>query len=369
MKKIPLLISFMLLFCVALWSCRKNDVNIIVSPDELELKVGDTCLLRAVVVPLESDVEWSSSNLAVASVSHSGLVMAKGLGSCSITASAEGQSAVCHIVVVGILPTSGFTADGAVDALFSVSDSQQVRFARGNLQYQPSTGIWRFAEHQYDCIGEANSNISPTYNGWIDLFGWGTSGWDGWGIAYHPYDTSMVMSDYGPESASLTGDNSKADWGVYNSISNGGGHVGRWRTPTRPEWQYLFESRTDASFKWGHATVCGMPGLIVLPDIWELPSSCSFASGFNGGFTCNVYNESQWAAMQCNGAVFFPAAGFRSGTEVTALGTGGYYWSASSASATLGSCFTFYNDDLFPKNNFARSHGESVRLVQDVKEN
>lgn len=49
----------------------------------------------------------------------------------------------------------------------------------GNLQYQASTGIWRFAEHQYDYIGSGNENISTSYSGWIDLFGWGTGRYNG----------------------------------------------------------------------------------------------------------------------------------------------------------------------------------------------
>ena len=42
---------------------------------------------------------------------------------------------------------------GAINGLFSVSGSRQVYFSRGNLQYQASTNTWRFAEHQYDYIG------------------------------------------------------------------------------------------------------------------------------------------------------------------------------------------------------------------------
>ena len=53
--------------------------------------------------------------------------------------------------------------EGSLSGLFSVSATQQVRFSKGNLQYQASTGTWRFAEHQYDYIGTDNSNISSNY--------------------------------------------------------------------------------------------------------------------------------------------------------------------------------------------------------------
>ena len=57
--------------------------------------------------------------------------------------------------------------NGAIKAAFSVSADKQIYFSQGNLQYQASTGTWRFAEHQYDMIGSDNSNISSSYSGWI----------------------------------------------------------------------------------------------------------------------------------------------------------------------------------------------------------
>lgn len=55
--------------------------------------------------------------------------------------------------------------------VFSVGEGKTVTFSPGNLQYHPANDEWRFAENQMDCIGDANSTISATYNGWIDLFG------------------------------------------------------------------------------------------------------------------------------------------------------------------------------------------------------
>ena len=51
---------------------------------------------------------------------------------------------------------------------FLVSDSMQVYFSPGNLQYKASTNTWRFAINPWDCIGDANNNISSTYDGWIE---------------------------------------------------------------------------------------------------------------------------------------------------------------------------------------------------------
>ena len=43
--------------------------------------------------------------------------------------------------------------EGALPGLFSISADQQVRFSKGNLQYNPSGSVWRFAEHQWDFVG------------------------------------------------------------------------------------------------------------------------------------------------------------------------------------------------------------------------
>ena len=72
--------------------------------------------------------------------------------------------------------------------VFSVSADKQVTFSKGNLQYHPSNDEWCFAENQSDYIGKANSNIAADYDGWIDLFGWGT------GDA--PTKSSTSYSDY-----------------------------------------------------------------------------------------------------------------------------------------------------------------------------
>ena len=45
--------------------------------------------------------------------------------------------------------------DGAILAEFSVSDSTKIYFSQGNLQYQASTNTWRFAEHQWDYVGDS----------------------------------------------------------------------------------------------------------------------------------------------------------------------------------------------------------------------
>ena len=101
---------------------------------------------------------------------------------------------------------------------FSTSATTKIDFAPANLQYHCTQHIWRFAEHSYDIVGAANSNISDNYDGWIDLFGYGTSG-----VNYSPTLHTTNNADYASGDISNT-DN---DWGVneiesydYNVASN-----------------------------------------------------------------------------------------------------------------------------------------------------
>ena len=166
--------------------------------------------------------------------------------------------------------------NGAIQAPFSVSATKQVYFSQGNLQYQASTNTWRFALNQYDRAGLANTqdSLSATYSGWIDLFGWGTSGWNSGAVAYQPYSTSNINSDYYPGGAytnNLTGAYANADWGVYNAISNGGNQAGQWRVLTKDEMEYLLNTRNKATKLRAQAFVNYVPGLILFPDNWSAP--------------------------------------------------------------------------------------------------
>ncbi len=258
---------------------------------------------------------------------------------------------------------------GAIEFAFSVSADKQIYFSQGNLQYQASTGTWRFAEHQYDTIGSDNSNISSSYSGWIDLFGWGTSGWNSGANAYQPYSTSASNSDYypgGDYTNNLTGSYANADWGVNNAISNGGNKAGQWRTLTKDEWAYLINTRTNASSKKGIATVNSVPGLILLPDEWTLPADVTFTSGASGDYAQNTYSAEEWSKMETNGAVFLPAAGYRVGTDVCGVGSYGDYLSSSAYDNDYASCLYFNNSGYVSARIGNRFGGQSVRLVRGL---
>ena len=278
--------------------------------------------------------------------------------------------------------------EGALNGLFSVSVDKKVRFSKGNLQYQASTDTWRFAENQYDAIGETNSAASSTYDGWIDLFGWGTSGYDNtvndpFAVNYQPWSTSTNRINqttesynsneynyygYGPSlfmsDKDLTGSSAYYDWGVFNAISNGGGQAGMWRTLTSEEWNYILNTRNLAQDLRSQATVCGVHGYVLLPDDFTLPEGLSWTSQTNNWDT-NTYDQQSWSAMEAVGAVFLPSVGYRWGGTVTDVGSKGHFWSTSYNNPLLANDLYFDSGNAGMGKGGSRSGGRSVRLVSE----
>ena len=272
---------------------------------------------------------------------------------------------------------------GAIFGLFSISATQQVWFSQGNLQYKASTNTWRFATNQWDYVGgteyngnhvgnlsgNSNNNISPTYSGWIDLFGWGTSGYNHGAVCYQPWSTSSTNSNYyayGQSTYNLYDQTGKADWG-YNQISNGGNIEDQWRTLTPSEWVYVFNQRNTTSGKrYAMAQVNGVNGVILLPDNWSASYYSLNNYNYYGSYTNNVISSSNWTNfLEAHGAVFLPAAGYRiNGTQFGAAGHG-FYWTSKPSSPPEAVGLHFLGNYALAFDGYDRSRGCSIRLVQD----
>ena len=260
---------------------------------------------------------------------------------------------------------------GAVNGKFTINENgDQIYFSQGNLQYQASTNTWKFAENQYDYIGSANSNISSTYAGWIDMFGWGTSGYNHGANCYQPWSTSIDYSDYyayGDYQYNLYDQTGQADWG-YNPISNGGNQTNQWRKLTQSEWNYVFNTRSTASgIRYAKANVNNVNGVILLPDDWSSSTySLSNTNSSGASFSSNTLTASEWSTLEQAGSVFLPAAGYRNGTSVYGVGSYGEYWSAS-WSGFDSACYVGFFDLLLSIYFDYRCYGRSVRLVRVVE--
>ena len=326
----------------------------------------------------ERGVCWSTKSNPT--ISDNKKVSGKGTGSFSVSLSSLAEETTYYVRAyavnsIGIEYGNEITFTtkkviiGAIKFAFSVSKNKKVYFSKGNLQYKRSSNTWKFAENQYDTIGNVTSNYS--WSG-IDLFGWGTSGWDSGAIEYQPYSTSSYGSDYWPGGSytnSLTGNYANADWGVYNKISNGGNQAGLWRTLTESEWTYLISSRVQANRLRGLGTVNGVKGLILLPDGCELPLSVEFTPTIDDySTTKNVYSQNEWTVMESYGAVFLPAVRGRNPKAISYGSWGwGSYWTSSAGDNSGAPYLSFGPGRLICYYYCGHYEGLSVRLVHDVE--
>lgn len=234
---------------------------------------------------------------------------------------------------------------------FSISKNKKVLFSKGNLQYHPLNNEWRFAESQLDRMNEVKEeDLSATYNGWIDLFAWGTGDCP----TKVGSDTAFVKF---------------VDWGT-NKIGNDKPNT--WRTLTNEEWEYLFSGRNNADSLCAIAQIAGMNGLVLLPDNWICPNDVVLKLGFYGGMSEKNYAKHQtltledWTILEKSGAIFLPV------NEDDPFGyyknNVGIYW--SSVLDEITNSFAYYASidpsgaycSLFDK----KSKRFFVRLVKDL---
>ena len=282
---------------------------------------------------------------------------------------------VVHDTVKVYVHDTVYIKQDALKGAFSVSANKQVIFSKGCLQYTQSTNTWEFANEQYEVIGTdnvvggtvANSPVTGISKSGtaladkIDLFGWSTDNATfSWGIS-----TSSDNSDYS---------GNFVDWG--KNIGDGA----TWRTLSQDEWVYLFETRVDASSKYGIACIYlnadssrYANGLILLPDNWTCPSDITFKSGVQSSSydtyaDFQAFTLSQWRQMEQAGAVFIPAAGDRTGTKVAWLQSDGSCFSSTSTTFATGAyILSLQRNRVIPTDESGRNTGRVVRLVQDVK--
>ena len=221
-----------------------------------------------------------------------------------------------------------------LDSTFSISANRKIVFAKGNLQYHPRNKEWRFAPKQTDIIGAGNSDIYDNYNGWIDLFGWGTG-------------ASPTTTEY--STFSSQGYETFVDWGsniIGNDMPN------TWRTLAASEWTVLL----GRSY---YITIDTISGSLFLPDNWSCPIvGLKLKSGMQ-------LSKEQWSILESTYVVFLPKAGERNGVYYHAASEG--YWSSSMDNNYDYYAQRFLSNNGSPRvNTYYRWAGLSVRLVKDL---
>lgn len=238
---------------------------------------------------------------------------------------------------------------------FSIGEGRFVKFSPGNLRYRAFDDVYTFAVHQYEIVGMGNQSIAPRYDGWIDLFGWGTG--SNPTLASVQDSDYYVFNDWGNNTIDVS------DTNFHNAYAGTG-----WRTLSFEEWDYLLSQRPNAAALRGAGKVHNINGLIILPDNWNPMDTihCALKSfSDNEIFSTDAKGDSIWDSWESKGAIFLPACGQREGTRVVGSNQYGRYWTSTPS---------FYHNAYFVGFMNAGDSkyqdcclGRSVRLVMDVK--
>ena len=254
---------------------------------------------------------------------------------------------VYNAVYVYVPDNDTVEIQGSLNGIFSVSETNQIAFSRGNLQYNAKldsalcldgkkhVGTWRFAENQYDFVGDAtygnvywndvkcdNTLAQYKYTGWIDMFGWGATGYGNYPYNIRAYrDVNKLDVRY----------DVWYDWGKFNPISNGMNLPDIWYTLSKEEWNYLLFKRPHADSLQGMAVIGPIHGFVLLPDDWQLPEGLTFSPASQDS-VINLYSYANWRRMEERGAVFIPFSGERTSKEFKYSKTISRLWTS-----------TFYN--------------------------
>ena len=262
---------------------------------------------------------------------------------------------------VNVKPAS-HAPEGALPGLFSVSDTKQVYFAKGNLVATTAdfgaNWTWSFAESQWEWVANINKTIkynagsTTTANGNVTYFCWvGASGsWNTGGARYG------IVNDNHDKFGKKNGEFLIADWGEL--IGDG------WYTLSGAEWAYLVGESDARNGKCGLARIHNRFGLIILPDSYTDPKGVEtpFVSGKDAVTT---YSDDDWTLMEAAGAVFLAANGYYLIDTTEDSGVRGNYWAKDSSGGTG------YANDLYFSSQYksigcsqqSRNYGASVRLV------
>ena len=272
------------------------------------------------------------------------------------------------------------TPEEHLPGAYSVSETLQVYFSRGNLKYDENHNpIWFFEPNQtsYTPTDQTNSGVSVT--GYMPI----------WSDVQHPHPmTEPLLHDNHYQGNIID----------YGSFAAPATTSGAWRTLSNAEWNFLVSRHSHGIGSplgsnnvlacYAYVQVNGVNGMMLFPDLFEWPATVSTtlipgtlntaSSNWNG----INYLATDWAQLEDAGCIFLPASGWTKWTPEL-FGTQGYYWSSTKETSTNKNAYYFFfnntntnftdadaTDDRTASSPTANQyssygHGYIVRLVYD----
>ncbi len=291
--------------------------DILLSQNGISCLPGTESYLTATVCPDDANnktIKWSSSDDAIATVDNTGKVIAKAIGTTSITVAAQDGGGTESVCVVHV-----WKAPEAVDLGLTV------KWASWNLGASSSSeGGDYFAWGEVLGSGDGKNNFDFYSYKWYKGQKTGTSGLEPDVIPKYNYD-----STYGPV------DNLDVLEPEDDAASTKLG--GSWRMPTQAEFAEL---RSKCNWVW--TTENGVAGMRITSKV--------------SGHT--------------DKSIFLPGAGFIVNTTYASVGIHGAYWSSSidhytSYQTPNGAMCIHFSDSYYFHQASNRSGGFTIRAVTD----
>lgn len=230
-----------------------------------------------------------------------------------------------------------------IPGIFSISSTEKVNFAKGNLVFDVTTAgnsgddyTWSFNTTQYTSVGyniEMHGNTPQS----------GTSEFCKMSVG----EGVFPNNDGGYSGATFY------DWGNYIDAT-------MWFTLSRTEWAYLLYTRGVSYARFAKVQVEDANGLLLFPDefLWpndnlEQPTALNDASA---AFTQIEYTAAQFSELEDAGCVFLRANGYydHSGHAHHHNADFGYYWTRDFDGNQTHSYLFFDGSTISPNGNNAQ---------------
>lgn len=307
--------------------------DIVLSKTNSYMVVGDVMTIDAIIYPPSAtykSIMWTSSNPLVASVSVTGEVTAQNVGTTTITAtSTDGSniSASCLVTVVSAM------SENLLRGKFSVSDTKQVQFTRGNLYWDG---------HDYHIEPSQDNFYSVWDPSHVNHFFW-TNSADADVDDRYPY---LPKYAYGPR-------NVKDEFFAMGITVDGTENL---TTLSANEWKYLLGTNPTRN---------GLYRYDVYVD--NIPHCIAIApDGYEGTLQPTYFTSNPDA----RDLVFLMPLGKRSNTSITLTNkiSDVMYWTSTPASSAAGSATYIYHPNTTVQGaTIERSTGLPIRLVKTVE--
>ena len=259
-------------------------------------------------------------------------------------------------------PPSNPDPNDYIPGIYSISSTEKVNFAKGNLIFDVTTAgnnghnySWSFNTSQYGTVGYnvvMNGNHPESGNS--------------------EYCKMSVNNGVFPNNNGGYSGATFYDWGNYINQATETTDDDRWFTLSLAEWDYLLYTRGVSYARFAKAQVAGNNGLLLFPDEFLWPNNSAQPAALNdpsAAFTQRNFSAAEFGELEEAGCVFLRANGYydHSGHAAPHNLNYGYYWTRDFDGNQTHSYLYFDNDVIHPRSQNAQIQAGNALCIRVVR--